>query len=109
MAFVHVPAGMFETLKTVLSAFLHSLDNIKLKWEPHDNVAQLRECEFDSLGPFFLLIKGVGRSLQSELREPGRKARWRTCSSGRRCRNPASGGGGERRDSAESLRLEAPC
>ena len=41
--------------------------------------------------------------------EPGRKARWPTCSSRWRCRTPASGGGGELRDSAESLRSEAPC
>ena len=68
MAFVHVPAGMFETLKTVLSTLLHSLYNIKLKWEPHDNVAQLCECKFNSSRPYFLLQKGVVRSLQSELR-----------------------------------------
>ena len=40
---------------------------------------------------------------------PWRKARWGTSSSSWRCRTPASGGGGERRDSAESLRWEALC
>ena len=40
---------------------------------------------------------------------PGRKARWRTCSNRWRCRTSASGGGDERRASAESLQLDAPC
>ena len=76
MAFVHVPVGMFETPKTILSTFLHSLYNIKLKWEPHDSVAQLCECEFDSSGPCFLLRKGVVRSLQSALRPDFDWQRW---------------------------------
>ena len=76
MAFIHVPAGMSEILKWVMSSFLHTLYHIGLKWEPHDKVAQLCECEFDNSLPLFMQRKGIVLSLQSALRPDFEWQRW---------------------------------